>query len=236
MAGRLDWLILPELAVHPADIMSHLVPFARAHKAMILAGLTYEEIVPGQPLVNSAIWILPTQDPHRGLQILVRRQGKKNLAPAERTLNNPVERIRSFRPCQWLVGYEWSLVPDADPLWLTAAVCYDATDICLAADLKDRSDIFAIPALNQDVTTFDQMALALHYHMFQMVVVANNGRYGGSNAYAPYKDTWTRQVFHMHGQPQASIAFFELENISEFKARKVANLATSIFKPVPAGS
>ena len=45
--GRLDWLILPELAVHPKDVRTHLVPFARAHRAMILTGLTYEEILSG---------------------------------------------------------------------------------------------------------------------------------------------------------------------------------------------
>ena len=43
--------------------------------------------------------------------------------------------------------------------------------------------ILAIPALNKDVKTFDQMALALHYHMFQLVIVANSGQYVGSNAY-----------------------------------------------------
>ena len=52
--GRLDWLILPELAVHPNDVGTHLVPFARAHKALILTGLTYEEVLAGQPLVNSS--------------------------------------------------------------------------------------------------------------------------------------------------------------------------------------
>lgn len=60
------------------------------------------------------------------------------------------------------------------------------------------------------------MALALHYHMFQMVIIANNGKYGGSNAYAPYRDAFKRQVFHLHGQPQASIAFFEIENTQAF--------------------
>jgi hypothetical protein len=39
--GRLDWLILPELSVHPQDVRTHLVPFARAHRTIILAGLTY---------------------------------------------------------------------------------------------------------------------------------------------------------------------------------------------------
>ena len=46
-AGRLDWLILPELSVHPDDVKTHLVPFARMHKTIILAGLTYEELFAG---------------------------------------------------------------------------------------------------------------------------------------------------------------------------------------------
>ena len=114
------------------------------------------------------------------------------------------------------MGYPWSNEQDARPVWLTAAVCYDATDLGLAADLRDRSDVFAIPAFNKDVKTFDQMALALHYHMFQLVIVANNGQYGGSNAYWPRKDDWVRQVFHMHGQPQASVAFLEIDDIGAF--------------------
>ena len=73
-------------------------------------------------------------------------------------------------------------------------MCYDATNLALAADLKGRSDVYVIPALNQDVPTFDKMALALHYHMFQMVIVANNGVFGGSNAYVPYRDRFKRQL------------------------------------------
>src|SRR3546814_16665476 len=79
----------------------------------------------------------------------------------------------------------------------------------LASDLRDRSDVFAIPALNLDVGTFDQMAQALHYHMFQLVLIANNGAYGGSNAHVPKGEAYQRQVFHTHGQPQATISFFE---------------------------
>lgn len=84
MEGRLDWLILPELSVHPDDVQTHLIPFARAHKTIILEGLNYENLVHGKPLVNSAIWVLPIQDPVRGVQIITRRQGKQNLAPNEK--------------------------------------------------------------------------------------------------------------------------------------------------------
>ena len=124
-----------------------------------------------------------------------------------------------------MIGYPWSDKNGDQPVWLTAAVCYDATDLALAADLRDKSDIFAIPALNKDVKTFDQMALALHYHMFQLVIVANNGRYGGSNAYWPIKEPNLRRVFHTHGQPQVSISFLEIDDIAVYLGRKQAGNA-----------
>ena len=235
--GRLDWLILPELAVHPNDVRTHLVPFARAHRAMILTGLTYEEILAGQPLVNSALWVIPEWSDAYGLQIKTRRQGKAHLAPNEQAFNGGGAHVlQGFRPCQWLIGYPWSSADGTQPVWLTAAVCYDATDLGLAADLRDVSDVLAIPALNKDVKTFDQMALALHYHMFQLVVVANNGQYGGSNAYWPRSNAHIRQVFHTHGQPQASIAFLEIDDIGAFlKRHDVSGANADNWKHPPAG-
>ncbi len=235
--GRLDWLILPELAVHPSDVSTHLIPFARAHRALILTGLTYEKVLAGQPLVNSALWIIPEWSYAHGLQIRTRRQGKQHLAPDEKAISSggpPL--LQGFRPCQWLIGYPWSAAGGNRPAWLTASVCYDATDIGLAADLRNKSDVLAIPALNKDVKTFDQMALALHYHMFQLVVVANSGQYGGSNAYWPHTDAHVRQVFHVHGHPQASIAFLEINDIGAFLNRHgTSGVNNRVWKHPPAG-
>ncbi|MYC63965.1 MAG: hypothetical protein F4X16_14240 [Caldilineaceae bacterium SB0661_bin_34] len=236
--GRLDWLILPELAVHPNDVDTHLVPFARAHRTMILAGLTYEKILAEQPLINSALWIIPEWSNTYGLQIKTRRQGKAHLASKERKFKDDggVHLLRGFRPCQWLIGYPWS-DEGRQPIWLTAAVCYDATDLGLVTDLRDESDVLAIPALNQDVKTFDNMAEALHYHMFQLVVVANNGQYGGSNAYWPRsKAPHVRQVFHTHGQPQTAISFFEIDDIGWYLERHdMSGANVSDWKYPPAG-
>lgn len=235
--GRLDWLILPELAVHPNDVFTHLVPFARAHRALILTGLTYEEVLAGKPLVNSAYWVIPEWSNAYGLQIKTRRQGKAYLAPEEQVFNGGgAQLLQGFRPCQWLIGYPWYDAKRVQPVWLTAAVCYDATDLGLASDLRNESDILAIPALNKDVKTFDQMALALHYHMFQLVVVANNGQYGGSNAYWPRSDAHIRQVFHTYGQPQASIAFLEIDDIGAFLERhNLSGTNAKEWKHPPAG-
>lgn len=228
----LDWLILPELAVHPKDVMTHLMPFARAHKTLILAGLTYEALLPGKPLQNSAIWILPEWSEASGLQLRTRRQGKLHLSREEEKFNDGPELVQGFRPCQWIVRYPWSKEASAPPLRLTGSVCYDATDLELVTLLRGQSDILAIPALNQDVQTFDQMAHALHYHMFQLVIVANNGQYGGSSAYWPAKG-FEKQIFHLHGQLQASIAFFEVGNIAEFQKRMHPN--SESWKSPPAG-
>jgi hypothetical protein len=235
----LDWLILPELAVHPRDVHTHLIPFARAHKTIVLAGLAYQAVATGKPLVNSAVWIVPQRTPTGGIEVITRRQGKEHLAPLEQAFNGEV---RSFRPCQWILEYQWSRDPHARPLRLTASICYDATDLCLASDLRGESDVFAIPALNKDTVTFDQMALALHYHMFQLVIVANSGEFGGSNAYVPYRDAFAKQVFHLHGQPQASIAFFEIEDVAAYLERnhdareRVDSRETrSVWKYPPAG-
>lgn len=234
---RLDWLILPELSVHPDDVATHLVPFARAYKTAILAGVAYERVVPGQPLINSALWIIPRMVPGMGLEIAIRRQGKQHLSPMEQKYVEPVELVTGFRPCQWLVGYEWSSNSTDHPLWLTASICYDATDLKLASDLRERSDVFAIPALNLDVGTFDQMAQALHYHMYQLVLIANNGAYGGSNAHMPKGEAFQRQVFHTHGQPQATISFFEIDDIADIKQRHRLGVNKSEgWKYPPAGS
>ncbi len=115
-----------------------------------------------------------------------------------------------FRPAQWIIQYDWSS-GQRRPLHLTASICYDSTDLSLSADLRSRSDIYSVCALNKDVGTFDRMSEGLHYHMYQGMLVANNGQYGGSNCYMPFRKLERRQVLHLHGQPQSQIAFIEID-------------------------
>ena len=76
---------------------------------------------------------------------------------------------------------------------------YDATDISLAADLKDESHMFMVAAMNKDVKTFDSMVSALRYHMYQHVLIVNSGEFGGSTAQAPYDQEHKRLVSHVLG-------------------------------------
>lgn len=73
----------------------------------------------------------------------------------------------------------------------------------------------------------------LHYNMFQMVVIANSGQYGGSCVFWPRKRSHERRVFHSHGQSQCSIGFFDID-VEEFLQRKDPQVSGD-WKSVPAG-
>jgi hypothetical protein len=208
--NNLDWLIFPELAVHPDDVVPLLMPVVRRYKCIVLAGLVYHPKIAGDPnakLINSALWLIPEWSTEHGLHVRRIEQGKGNLAPE---VEKPISVITEHRPAQWIIRYHWSSDPQFRPLLLSAAVCYDATDTALAHDLRNRNDFFAICALNKDVTTFDNLATTLNYHLFQGVLVVNNGQYGGSNFHAPLRESYERKIIHFHGSEQASIGFAEI--------------------------
>lgn len=205
----IDLLVLPELAVHADDVGLLLEPFARKHRCILLFGMVYhrEPRLEGEPFINSCQWLIPEWNRSSGFQLRRVEQGKRHLTAAETALT-PAR--SGFRPAQWLVEYSWSSDPAHRPLTMTASVCYDATDLTLAADLRSRSDLYIICALNRDVGTFDRMSEALHYHMYQGVLLVNNGQFGGSSFFMPFEQPYHRQIFHLHGQPQVAIAFAEI--------------------------
>lgn len=207
---EIDLLVFPELAVHPDDVVPLLVPFARKHRCILLFGMVYHAIDPRKErasLINSCQWLIPEWKKLNGFQLRTVEQSKFHLTKDEKALNPA---LMGFRPAQWLVDYMWSSDQAHRPLTITASVCYDATDLALVAELRSRSDLYIICALNRDVGTFDRMSEAMHYHMYQGVLLVNNGQFGGSSFFMPFDKPFHREVFHFHGQPQVAIAFAEI--------------------------
>jgi hypothetical protein len=116
--------------------------------------------------------------------------------------------IKGYRPHQVLV--EFPIGADT-PTRVAGVICYDATDLALVADLRDRSDMLLITALNQDVDTFDNMVAALRFHMYQPVILANMGEFGGSTAQAPLP-RHERLISHVHGGNQVTVSVFEIDS------------------------
>jgi len=218
-----DVVLFPELSVHPEHLF-HLRTLSDKLKAHIFAGLTYMHSDKLDAPINQGIWLIRTETPGSGRTIQYAWQGKKNPAKMEQAMG-----IKGYRPHITLVEFP---IGTSTPTRLAAAICYDATDLDLLADLRDRSDMFLVAAFNQDVDTFDNMVGALRFHMYQPVVLANLGEFGGSTAQAPLKDHG-KIISHIHGNNQVAVSVFEIDP-SPFKATKSAK-AVKELKTAPAG-
>lgn len=215
-----DLIVFPELSVHPDD-QDLIKQLADKTRSMIFAGLSFQDH--DGKLINVARWFIPDYRV-TGRQWVIRDQGKKNPMKDEKPLG-----VIGYRPCQHILEIEGD---SEGPYFISGAICYDSTDLKLATDLKDKTDLFIIAAHNKDVRTFDAMASALNYHMYQHVVVVNKGEYGGSTIQAPYREQYDRLISHSHGTDQISINVADLD-LAAFKRRSRAYKSV---KTPPAGT
>lgn len=224
-----DLIVWPELAVHQDDI-DVLKQLAQKTHAIIFAGLSFIPNANGQP-INTAIWLVPPKHNGNSSNLIMRLQGKQHMTTGEEKLN-----ILPWRPYQLMLELRHPQYPQKEGFKLTGAICYDATDIKLSADLADKSNAFIISALNKDVNTFDSMVEALHYHMYQPIVLVNTGEFGGSYAMAPYKEHHDKLIAHNTGKNQIAISSFKL-NMFDFRRDGIGVSMTSnkIIKAKPAG-
>lgn len=202
-----DLIVFPEVSVHidDQDLVKRL---ADKTKSIVFAGLVFTDHE-GE-IVNVARWFIPDYR-DSGRQWVIRDQGKQHMTAAEKSFG-----VTSYRPCQHILEvYGHS----EGPFKVTGAICYDATDIKLAADLRDKTDLFVIAAHNKDVSTFDNMASALQWHMYQHVVICNIGEFGGSTIQAPYKQQYDKLISHVHGVGQISINMADID-LAAFNRKK----------------
>lgn len=218
-----DVVLFPELSVHPEHVFL-LRRLADDLKASIFAGLTFIHSANQSAPINQGLWLLRAETAERGRSFQYVWQGKKYPTEFERKMG-----VKSYRPHITLVEFP---IGEKSATRIAAAICYDATDLELAADLRDRSDIFMVAALNKDVQTFDNMVSALNFHMYQPVVLANSGEFGGSTAQAPLPKH-ERLITHLHGNNQVGVSVFEIDP-APFKSTKAGKTPKEL-KTSPAG-
>lgn len=202
-SGRpiVDLLLFPELAVHPEHTFL-LRRLSDDLKANIFAGLTFFDSPRVGGVINQGLWLIREESETHGRTFQYVWQGKRHPMKLEDKMG-----IKGYRPHVTLVELP---VGAKTRTRVAAAICFDATDLDLVADLRDRSDMFLVAALNQDVQTFDNMVAALHFHMYQPVILANSGEFGGSTAQVPLPKH-DRLVAHVHGNRQVAVSVFEVD-------------------------
>ena len=226
-ARRIDLIVLPELSVHPNDLSLIRLLISKT-RAWVFCGLVFQSV--GGKIINRGVWLIPTfrDDGTKQTRRLLRfDQGKHHLTSKEAEGG-----VQSCRDCQWVMVGRAS---DKKHSWkLSGSICYDATDLRLAADLRNVTDGFVVTALNQDVPTFDNMIAALHYHMYQHVVLVNSGEFGGSTVQAPYVKHFVKNRVHTHGSDQVVISICEMK-LLDFRAGQKTKVGEPERKTPPAG-
>lgn len=222
-AAMVDVILFPELAVHPEHVFL-LRRLSDKVRANIFTGLTFLHSHKAGGTVNQGLWLIRTESPSHGRAFQYAWQGKQHPMKDEVRMG-----VKGHRPHVTLVELP---IGAKSRTRIAAAICYDATDLDLVADLRDRSDMFLVAALNQDVQTFDNMIAALHFHMYQPVVLANSGEFGGSTAQVPLSKH-ERLIAHVHGNQQVAVSVFEVDP-SPFKSTSAAK-TPKILKAPPAG-
>lgn len=200
---HIDVVVFPELSIH-VDDQDLMRAFSDSTGAMLFYGLLgAKEPTSGEP-INAARWLVPQRRAGRRSWVEV-DQGKFNLTPEEHDLG-----IKPWRPYQVVIELLDSTKPTNKPYRLTGSICFDATDLSLAADLRNESHMYVVSAMNKDVKTFDSMVAALRYHMYQHILIANIGEFGGSTAQAPYDKEHQRLISHSHGGNQLAVSVFDV--------------------------
>lgn len=223
ICSNVDIVLFPELAVHPEHV-SLLRRLSDKLKASIFTGLTFLHSDRAGGIVNQGLWLVRTESSGHGRSFQYIWQGKRHPMKLEAKMG-----VKGHRPHVALIELP---IGSKTRTRVAAAICYDATDLDLVADLRDRSDIFLVAALNQDVQTFDNMIAALHFHMYQPVVLANSGEFGGSTAQVPLPKH-ERLIAHVHGGNQVAVSIFEVDT-SLFKSASAGRVMKEAKSP-PAG-
>lgn len=218
-----DIILFPELAVHPEHVFL-LRRLSDKVRANIFTGLTFLHSYKAGGIVNQGLWLIRTEAQGHGRAFQYVWQGKQHPMKDEVRMG-----VKSHRPHVTLVELP---IGAKSRTRIAAAICYDATDLDLVADLRDRSDMFLVAALNQDIQTFDNMVAALHFHMYQPVILANSGEFGGSTAQVPLPKH-ERLIAHVHGNQQVAVSVFEVDP-SLFKSTTNPK-APKTLKAPPAG-
>lgn len=224
-----DLVVLPEYSIHPDD-QDLIRAFSDATGAMLFYGLCGARHPITDEPINAARWLVPQ-----------RRAGGRSWVEVDQGKNYPTAEevnlgVKPWRPYQVVIELQ---LRGKTAYRISGAICYDATDISLAADLRDVTHMFIVSAMNKDVKTFDSMVAMLRYHMYQHVLVANAGEFGGSTAQAPYDQEHRRLISHSHGSAQIAINIFDVD-MNHFgpelqAAEAGANGSSRIGKTPPAG-
>lgn len=189
---RPQLVILPEFAFDK-DYYHQMKKLSDKSGCLVIAGKNFVE-VPDKKIMNKAVVFVPYKWPngHGHTSMPDFEFGKYFFAKVEKDF---IKKI-GFKP----QPYDKMYVVDAGRYGkMGLAICADFYDIERFSIYRGRIQHLFIIAYNKDVKSFYYLAESISRIVFCNVVICNTGFYGGSIAFAPYKDDYKRYVYKHEG-------------------------------------
>lgn len=219
-------VVLPEFAFDKG-YYGQLKKLSDKTGCLVIAGRNFVE-VPGNWIMNKAAVLVPFKWPNGSGNTSTPdfEFGKYFFADVEKEF---IEKI-GYTP----KPYDKMYLIDAGKYGkMGLAICADFYDIERFTIYRGRIQHLFIIAYNKDVKSFYYLAEAISRIVFCNVVICNTGFYGGSIAFAPYKEDYKRYVYKHEGGNLYTNQIILLPVASLYDAQK--NGGESKFKSCPPG-
>ena len=191
-AERPQLVVLPEFSFDK-DYYGQLKKLSDKSGCVVIAGKNFLK-TPDNKIMNKAVFFVPYKWPNGqgNTAVSAFEFGKYFFAKIEE------EFIRKlgYMPMPYDKIY---LVNTGRYGKIGLAICADFYDIERFAVYRGRIQHLFIIAYNKDVKSFYYLAEAISRIVFCNVVICNTGFYGGSIAFAPYKEEYKRYIYRHEG-------------------------------------
>lgn len=190
--SRPQLVVLPEFAFDK-DYYAQMKKLSDKSGCLVIAGRNFVE-VSGKKLMNKAAVFVPYRWPngHGYTSMPDFEFGKYFFADIEEKF---IKKI-GYTPLPFDKMY---LIDSGRYGMMGLAICADFYDIERFTVYRGRIQHLFILAHNKDIKSFYYLAEAISRIVFCNVVICNTGFYGGSIAFAPYKEDYKRYVYKHEG-------------------------------------
>lgn len=226
---RVDYLVLPELAVPPRWFFRFSNKLATRGISLI-AGVEYIHHE-NSNLVANQVWCSLVSSFLGFPSVVLYRQGKvrpaleeekslwatagKHLAPPSGPDSKPVLRHGSFH--------------------FGVLICSELTNLENRGNFRGKVDAIFVPEWNPDIETFSALVESSALDVHAYVIQCNNRRFGDSRIRSPAKDSWRRDVVRVKGGREDYFVVGELDVFGLRKFQSANRSPGEPFKPVPDG-
>lgn len=230
--GRMDYIVLPELALPSRWFVPFAHKLRQAH-ASLIAGIEY--IPAGGKAVHNEVWASLRSASPDGIGYLVYPQDKQRPAPNEEPMLAELDQLKLEPKVMWTLPHPHPPVIAHGEFRFSMLICSELTNIAHRAALRGHVDALIVPEWNIDLHTFGALVESAALDMHAYIVQVNCRAHGDTRIRAPRREDWDRDVVRLRGGTHDYVVIGEIDYWALREHHSVHRRPKGAFKPLPDG-